>query len=195
MPDYLSLSVIARVYRRDPVDEVIAETRSKEKRTRLPEGIAVEGDSTGDVGDPGVGSPADRASVYGDNTYGTGVLHERLERAGIESKCKTQQPVAKSGMLAKDRFILDLDRDTVQCSAWHTTPIRRASNGAGNANFWPHCTHCPLGQQCTTAPDGRTVSVGIHERHLADARARPRDPGWVADYRATPLRSNARSPT
>jgi hypothetical protein len=35
LPDYVSLGVIARVYRRDLVDEVIAETRSKEKRTRL----------------------------------------------------------------------------------------------------------------------------------------------------------------
>ena len=35
LPDHLSLGVIARVYRRDLVDEVIAETRSKEKRTRL----------------------------------------------------------------------------------------------------------------------------------------------------------------
>lgn len=35
LSDYLSLGVIARVYRRDLVDEVIAETRSREKRTRL----------------------------------------------------------------------------------------------------------------------------------------------------------------
>jgi hypothetical protein len=123
--------------------------------------------------------------VYGDNAYGTGVLHDRLERAGIESKCKTQQPVAAGGMLAKDRFDIDLDRDRVRCPAGHTAPIRRSSNGAGAASFWPHCTHCPLRAQCTTTDDGRTVSVGVHERHLADARARQRDPNWVADYRAT----------
>jgi hypothetical protein len=35
LSDYLSLGVIARVYRRDLVDEVIAETRSREKRIRL----------------------------------------------------------------------------------------------------------------------------------------------------------------
>jgi len=35
LSDYLSLGVIGRVYRRDLVDEIIAETRSKEKRTRL----------------------------------------------------------------------------------------------------------------------------------------------------------------
>jgi hypothetical protein len=146
---------------------------------------ALDGDSVGDVGDPGVGSTADRGSVYGDNAYGTGVWHKRLAQAGIESKCKTAQPVAAGGMLAKDRFSIDLDQDRVQCPAGHTAPIRRSSNGAGTANFWPHCTHCPLRAQCTTAPDGRTVSVGIHERQLADARARQRDPDWVADYRAT----------
>jgi hypothetical protein len=131
------------------------------------------------------GDAEDTATVYGDNAYGTGQLHERLERAGIESKCKTQSPVAKGGLFAKDRFAIDLDRGTVQCPAGRTAPIRRATNGAGSASFWPHCTHCPLRQQCTTAPDGRTVSVGIHERHLADARARQRHPDWVSDYRAT----------
>lgn len=35
LSDYLSLGVISRIYRRDLVDEVIAETRSKEKRDRL----------------------------------------------------------------------------------------------------------------------------------------------------------------
>ena len=35
LSDYLSLGVIARVYPRDLVDEVIVETRSKEKRDRL----------------------------------------------------------------------------------------------------------------------------------------------------------------
>lgn len=35
LSDYLCLGVICRIYRRDLVDEVIAETRSKEKRTRL----------------------------------------------------------------------------------------------------------------------------------------------------------------
>ena len=141
------------------------------------ENIAVEGDSTEDVGDPGEGSTADRASVYGDNAYGTGELHARLERAGIESKCKTQQPVAKGGRFAKDRFQVDLQRDTVRCPAGRTAPIRRSSNGAGAANFWPYCTHCPLRQQCTTAPDGRTITVGIHERQLAACAGPTTRPG------------------
>ena len=123
--------------------------------------------------------------MYGDNAYGTGELHARLEQAGIESKCKTQQPVAKGGRFAKDRFEVDLRHDTVRCPAGRTAPIRRSSKGAGAANFWPYCTHCPLRQQCTTAPDGRTITVGAYERQLADARARQRDPDWITDYRAT----------
>jgi hypothetical protein len=35
LSDYLSLGVIAWIYRRDLVDDVLLETRSKEKRQRL----------------------------------------------------------------------------------------------------------------------------------------------------------------
>ena len=125
------------------------------------------------------------ASVYGDNAYGTGGFHDRLGRAGIESKCKTQQPVAAGGMFAKDRFDIDLDSDTVTCPAGHTAPIRRSSNGAGTASFGDACTNCPLREQCTNAAAGRSVSVGIWEQQLAAARARQQHPDWVADYRAT----------
>ena len=135
----------------------------------------------GAEGDSG-GEPA--ATVYGDNAYGTGQLHDRLERAGIESKCKTQQPVAAGGRFAKDRFDINLRHDTVRCPAGHTAPIRHTKQ-TGTANFWPYCTHCPLRQQCTTAPDGRTITVGAYEQQLAAARARQRDPDWITDYRAT----------
>ena len=139
------------------------------------------GHGPGDEGDSGA-EPA--ATVYGDNAYGTGQLHARLERAGIESKCKTQQPVAAGGRFAKDRFDIKLRHDTVRCPAGRTAPIRR-NKQTGAANFWPYCTHCPLRGQCTTAPDGRTITVGAYEQQLAAARARQRDPDWITDYRAT----------
>ncbi|MGI8681006.1 MAG: IS1182 family transposase [Mycobacteriales bacterium] len=125
------------------------------------------------------------ATVYGDNAYGTGEFHDRLERAGIESKCKTQQPTAAGGLFAKDRFGIDLAHEIVTCPAGRTAPIRRGAAGAGTASFGDACTGCPLRAQCTTAAAGRSVRVGTHEQQLADARARQRDPDWVADYRAT----------
>ena len=161
-------------------DDGVSDTDTADVEAGQDDGVS-DGEGSDGEGSDGEGT----AAVYGDNAYGTGGFHERLEQAGIESKCKTQSPVAKGGLFAKDRFGIDLQRDTVSCPAGHTAPIRRASNGAGTASFWPYCTHCPLRAQCTTAPDGRTVSVGIHERNLAAARARQRDPDWVSDYRAT----------
>ena len=128
---------------------------------------------------------ADRACVYGDNAYGTGEFQDRLDRAGIESRCKTQPPVAAGGRFAKDRFDIDLDADVVRCPAGSSAPVGRDRDGAGTAAFGGLCAGCPLREQCTTARAGRTISVGVHEGALAAARARQRDPDWIADYRAT----------
>jgi len=148
----------------------------------LPRGhaAAADADSAGVAGEA-----ADRACVYGDNAYGTGEFHDRLDRAGIVDKCKTQQPVAAGGRFAKDRFDIDLNADTVRCPAGNTAPIVRDKHSAGTAAFGALCAGCPLREQCTTARAGRTISVGIHEGALAAARARQRHPDWIADYRAT----------
>jgi len=123
--------------------------------------------------------------VYGDNAYGTGEFHDRLEEAGIESKCKTQYPTAPGGRFGKDRFEVDLDAGTVGCPGGFSTPIRPASHGGGTAYFGPVCAGCPLREQCTTAAAGRTISIGVHEESLRRARTRQGDPAWVTDYRAT----------
>lgn len=125
--------------------------------------------------------------AYGDAAYGTGEFQERLDAAGIESRCKTQAPTAAGGMFGKDRFEVDLGAQTATCPAGTTIPIRpaRSGDGSGIAYFGPACAGCPLRAQCTTAKGGRTISIGAHEQALADARARQADPAWVADYRAT----------
>jgi transposase len=140
---------------------------------------------TDTAGGSDAGDSDGAGTVYGDNAYGTGAFQQRLEDAGIDSKCKTQRPTAPGGMFGKDRFSVDLDQDTVTCPAGQTTPIRRDKHGGGTASFSSACNECPLRQQCTTAADGRTISVGPHEAALARARARQTDPDWQADYRAT----------
>ncbi len=148
----------------------------------------------GEVGRAGTGG--DERCVYRDNAYGTGELHDRLERAGIESTCRAQAPVGAGGRFTKERFDVDLDVDTVTCPAGRTGPIRRGCDGVGAAHFGPACAGCPLlREQWTTSAAGRTVQVGIYERQLAAARARQQHPDWVADYRATGPRLNARSLT
>ena len=127
----------------------------------------------------------ERACVYGDNAYGTGSFHDRLERAGIVDRCKTQTPTAAAGLFSKDRFGIDLGAGAVSCPGGVTAPIRPARSGGGTAYFASSCPACPLRAQCTTAAGGRTVSVGPYEQTLTDARARQSGPVWVTDYRAT----------
>lgn len=131
------------------------------------------------------GKDEESPAVYGDNAYGTGLFHERLEQAGIESRCKTQAPVNTGGRYSKSEFVIDLQREQVTCPAGTTAPIRRGRTGAGTAAFGTVCAGCPLREACTTSATGRQITVGAHEAQLAAARARQAHPDWVADYRAT----------
>ncbi|HUY71587.1 MAG TPA: IS1182 family transposase [Gaiellaceae bacterium] len=130
-------------------------------------------------------SQQERPTLYGDAAYGTGEIQSLLADAGIDSKCKTQPPVGKNGLFAKDRFRVDLETDTVTCPAEITVRIGRLIDKSGVAKFAHHCGTCPLAAQCTTSTLGRKVRVGVHEAALARARAEQTDPKWRADYRAT----------
>jgi len=135
-----------------------------------------DGDSNGGGG---------RGRVYGDAAYGTGEFLDTLANAGIDSYCKTQPPAAPAGQFGKDRFVIDLDVDTVTCPGEVTVTIHRNSDGDGSASFADACVDCVLRPECTNAKGGRSVRVGRYEHRLADARRLQHDPGWKADYRAT----------
>ena len=126
-----------------------------------------------------------RPKVYGDAAYGSGEFLDHLARAGIDSCCKTQPPVAPGGRYSKDHFYIDLDADTVTCPAGEEVTIRRNNTGDGIAYFESACASCPLRPDCTTAASGRTITVGRHEALLAEARTQANDPQWRDDYRQT----------
>jgi hypothetical protein len=126
-----------------------------------------------------------RPKVYGDAAYGSGEFLARLARAGVDSGCKTQPPVAPGGRYGKDQFYVDLDADTVTCPAGEEVTIRRNKSGDGMACFESACADCPLRPDCTTAREGRTITVGRHEALLVEARAQAQDPAWCEDYRGT----------
>ncbi|MHB8189160.1 MAG: transposase [Ferrimicrobium sp.] len=124
----------------------------------------------------------DRPTVYGDNAYGTGSFHDRLEQAGIDSRCKTQDPAGE--LFTKERFDINLTDDTVTCPAGVRVAISHNRHG-GVARFADACTSCQMRDQCTSATQGRTISINSHEAALTRARNRQRDPAWRDDYRAT----------
>jgi hypothetical protein len=163
-----------------------AGTETAELETgELETGELQTGEDVAEVGRPGqADGEADAPRVYGDNAYGTGEFHDRLEEAGIADRCKTQAPTAAAGMFGKDRFDIDLEHDTVSCPAGQIAPLKRAKPGR-MAYFGAACASCPLTEQCTKSKNGRTIYVGPYEQQLARARARQRDPDWTADYRAT----------
>jgi len=128
----------------------------------------------------------DQPAVYGDAAYGSGELLEKVEDAGLHARIKVQPPPAPQGHFPKDRFGIDPHAGTVTCPAGITTAIRaRGGRHAGAACFGAACRTCPLAAQCTTAPYGRTITIGPHEARLAAARQAQASPAWQADYRAT----------
>jgi Transposase DDE domain/Transposase domain (DUF772) len=169
----------------DPDSEVITAT-------------AVTAGNTGDA-EPAAGLLADilglpvqdeqaeeaQAEVYGDAAYGTGPLLAELEQAGVEVMVKVQAANAPGGRFSKDAFTVDLDAGQVTCPNQVTAVIRPKPDGGGVACFKAACAACPLAAQCTTARDGRVVTISRHEEHLARGRARSADPAWLAAYRAT----------
>lgn len=128
--------------------------------------------------------PCDPIVVYGDAAYGSGDLLADLDDADVVNMCKVARPTSPDGRFTKDEFTIDQDAGVVHCPAGNTAPLRGAGEGKA-ASFGPVCQSCPLAAMCTAAKNGRTVRVGPHETLLADARARQRDPEWIADYRAT----------
>ncbi len=58
--------------------------------------------------------------VYGDASYGTATLVERLREKGIEPNTKVQAPTASKGMFSQDEFEIDVDAATVRCPHGHT---------------------------------------------------------------------------
>ena len=157
----------------------------REKKDDLEEPATEPDPPTGEaVIDTADAASSDRLRLYSDNSYGTDRMHEVLTDAKIDSRCKTRLATAPHGRFAKTCFAID--------SVSKPSPVRRASQprsgprleGVGLPLWQLLCT-MPLRGQCTRSRSGRTVSVGLHEAALAQARETQADPAWIADYRAT----------
>jgi hypothetical protein len=127
-----------------------------------------------------------RVEVFGDASYGTAELVEKLEAAGAEANVKVQAPSAPSDCFGKDAFKIDLDANTVTCPAGVLVQIRKhTSEGGGIAMFAAACRTCALRASCTDAAAGRAVRIHPKEATLQRCRARQRSSSWKAHYRAT----------
>ena len=138
--------------------------------------------------EPGTGpgeepEQGEELEVYGDSAYGSGEARAAYRDAGHDTviKPKPLQPAVPGGFTLDD-FAISEDQGTVTCPAGVTRPM----SPARTVTFGAACAGCPLRQRCTTARDGRSMTIHPHEGLLRAARAQARTPEFK---RAYPTRS------
>ncbi|MDD4867581.1 MAG: transposase, partial [Mycobacterium sp.] len=101
--------------------------------------------------------------VYGDSACGTGAARAAYIAAGHDTviKAKPLHPGAPGGFTLDD-VTVDEPSATVTCPAEHT----RAMRPKRAVTFGKLCAGCPLRERCTTAADGRSMTIHEHEALL-----------------------------
>jgi hypothetical protein len=117
--------------------------------------------------------------VYGDSAYGTGAARAAYLRDGYDTVIKPKPLVpAVAGGFTLDEFTIDEQAGTVTCPGGHT----RTMTAKRSVTFGAVCAQCPLQARCTTAENGRSMSIHPHEQLLRAARAQARTPEFQAAY-------------
>ena len=158
-----------------------AEAGGSDPRQPQP-GDAADGSSDA----PGAGNqeqpvPADSEGleVYGDSAYGSGEARAAYRDAGHDTviKPKPLRPAVEGGFTLDD-FTIDEDQQTVTCPAGHVRPM----SSKRTVTFGALCAACPLRELCTTAKDGRSMTIHPHEGLLRQARAQARTEAFKQAY-------------
>jgi transposase len=125
-----------------------------------------------------------KPEAYGDASYGTAELVEKLENANVEPNVKVQPPSAREGMFSQDAFGIDTNAADVRCPAGIRVSLRVLKDRSRIAEFGANCTECSLRSQCTNSKSGRTIKAHPKHETLDRHRKRQRDEAWKKQYRA-----------
>jgi len=136
--------------------------------------------------EPRDAGPQDGAGleVYGDSAYGSGEARAAYRDAGHDTVIKPGplRPAVPGGFTIDD-FTVDEEHGTVTCPAGQVRPM----SPARTVTFGAACAGCPLRERCTTAKDGRSMTIHPHEGLLRAARTQARTGEFK---RAYPTRSS-----
>jgi Transposase DDE domain len=140
---------------------------------------AAAGDDAGPADEraaPAAGMEPEQGSgleVYGDSAYGSGQARADYRDGGHGTFIKPGplRPAVPGGFTIDD-FTVDEEQGTVTCPNGVTRPV----SGNRTVTFGAACAGCPLRARCTTAKDGRSMTIRPHEDLLRDARAQARTP-------------------
>ena len=113
----------------------------------------------------------EKLEVYGDSAYGSGEARAAYRDAGHDTiiKPKPLRPAVDGGFTLDD-FTVDEEHGTVTCPAGQVRPMSKSRT----VTFGTACAACPLRERCTTAKDGRSMTIHPHEGLLRAARAQAR---------------------
>jgi IS5 family transposase len=119
-------------------------------------------------------------TVLADSAYGSGDFRAELIERGHRDRVKPAplRPAVVGGFTVDD-FQINHTGLTVVCPAGLTRPITRR----GNAVFGVACRDCHLRARCTTAVNGKTLSIRPHDALQRSARAQSRNLQWLKEYR------------
>jgi hypothetical protein len=158
--------------------EPVADSRSTVTDQHGDTGANTEpaGNQRGDAGDHEQGTGLE---VYGDSAYGTGAARAAYRAGGHDTviKPKPLRPAVAGGFIVDD-FDIDEQAGTVTCPAGHTRPM----SATRTVSFGTLCAGCPLRTRCTTAANGRSMTIHPHQDLLRAARAQARTPQFKQAY-------------
>jgi IS5 family transposase len=122
--------------------------------------------------------------ILADSAYGSGDSLASIDDAGHVPVIKPwplgRNPKLGSDQFNRDDFMIDYQTRTVTCPNGVTTHI----TANGFATFGAKCRGCPVRERCTSAVDGKMLTVSEHDELLAANRARWRNnEHLVASYR------------
>src|SRR6266568_3488125 len=122
--------------------------------------------------------------MYGDSAYGSGQARADYRDGGHDTVIKPGplRPAVPGGFTIDD-FIVAEEQGTVTCP----NGVTRQMSKNRAVTFGAACAGCPLRERCTTAKDGRSMTIHPHEGLLREARAQARTPEFK---RAYPTRSS-----
>jgi hypothetical protein len=125
-----------------------------------------------------------RLEMYGDSAYGSGQARADYRDGGHDTVIKPGplRPAVPGGFTIDD-FIVDEQQSTVTCP----NGVTRQMSKNRAVTFGAACAGCPLRERCTTARDGRSMTIHPHEGLLREARAQARTPEFKQAY---PTRSS-----
>ena len=126
-----------------------------------------------------------KREVYGDASYGTAEIVEKLEDANIAPFVKVQPPSMRDGKYTQDEFEIDHEAGTVRCPAGQTVPLVENKDGGAKAAFGLHCTGCALRERCTSSKQGRTINLHPKHEMLHRVRQQQAHPEWKKTYQET----------